>query len=102
MKPGLTFHGFRHSHKTWMVADNVPEIAQSLRPGHILEDKIQQTYSHVATEVETRLLEALEDRWHKAAAASTETPDWRRSAARKPALLLVASSSRRPQRGAAS
>ena len=58
-KPGLTFHGLRHSHKTWMIADGVPEVAQSRRLGHILDDKIQETYSHVAAEVEHRLLEAL-------------------------------------------
>lgn len=77
VKPGLTFHGFRHSHKTWMIADNVPDIAQSLRLGHILDDKIQQTYSHVAAEVKARLLDALEARWRKAVANSTHTPAWR-------------------------
>lgn len=76
-KAGLTFHGLRHSHKTWMIADNVPEIAQSRRLGHTLNDKIQQTYSHVAVEVEDRLLTCLEDRWHKAVADSPETPPWR-------------------------
>jgi integrase len=39
-KPGLTFHGLRHSHKTWMIADGVPEVAQSRRLGHILGDRI--------------------------------------------------------------
>ena len=32
-KPGLTFHGLRHSHKTWMIADGVPEVAQSRTAG---------------------------------------------------------------------
>ena len=74
VKPGLTFHGLRHSHKTWMIADLVPEIAQSRRLGHILHDKIQQTYSHVASEVEQRLLDSLQDRWDKAVANSTTDP----------------------------
>ena len=69
--PGLTFHGLRHSHKTWMIADGLPEIAQSRRLGHILPDKIQETYSHVADEVEHRLLQALQDRWDKAIANSS-------------------------------
>lgn len=77
VKPGLTFHGLRHSHKTWMIADNVPEIAQARRLGHILDDKIQQTYSHVAAEVDARLLDGLSDRWAKAIADSDETPPWR-------------------------
>jgi integrase len=38
VKPGLTFHGLRHSHKTWMIADGVSEVAQSRRLGHILGD----------------------------------------------------------------
>lgn len=71
VKPRLTFHGLRHSHKTWMIADAVPEIAQSRRLGHILHDKIQETYSHVAAEVEHRLLQCLQDRWDKAIANAT-------------------------------
>lgn len=71
--PGLTFHGLRHSHKTWMIADGIPEIAQALRLGHVLKDKIQQTYSHVAAEVDHRLLTALQDRWNKAIANTTHT-----------------------------
>ena len=77
VKPGLTFHGLRHSHKTWMIADNVPEIAQARRLGHILDDKIRQTYSHVAAEVEHRLLAGLQDRWDKAVADSPHQPAWR-------------------------
>ncbi|MGW5049778.1 tyrosine-type recombinase/integrase [Actinokineospora sp. NPDC004072] len=45
VKPGLTFHGLRHSHKTWMIADGIPEIAQALRLGHLLKDPVQHTYS---------------------------------------------------------
>ena len=74
MKPGLTFHGLRHSHKTWMIADAVPEVAQSRRLGHVLHDKIQETYSHVAAEVEQRMLDNLDDRWLKAVANSTTSP----------------------------
>lgn len=75
--PGLTFHGFRHSHKTWMIADQVPEIAQARRLGHVLPDKIAQTYSHVAAEVENRLLDGLQGLWEKAVADRVEMPQWR-------------------------
>lgn len=34
VRPGLTFHGLRHSHKTWLIADHIPEIAQARRLGH--------------------------------------------------------------------
>jgi hypothetical protein len=63
-----------------MVADAIPKVAQSGRLGHLLEDKIQDTYSHVAAEVEVRLLHALEDRWNKAVANSPDSPAWRSSA----------------------
>jgi integrase len=66
VQPGLTFHGFRHSHKTWLIADGVPEIAQARRLGHHLTDRVVETYSHVAPEVEQRLLDGLEARWHAA------------------------------------
>jgi len=26
---GMTFHGLRHSHKTWMIADHIPDVAQA-------------------------------------------------------------------------
>ncbi|WP_116046415.1 tyrosine-type recombinase/integrase [Amycolatopsis palatopharyngis] len=80
IKPGLTFHGLRHSHKTWLIDDGVPEIAQALRLGHVLADKVQQTYSHVATAVEQRLLHGLQTRWNKALADNTTPPEnttWR-------------------------
>lgn len=41
-KPGLIFHGLRHGHKTWMIADGVPEVIQSRRLGHLLGEKVQE------------------------------------------------------------
>jgi integrase len=67
VRPGLTFHGLRHSHKTWLIAGGAPEIAQARRLGHHLDNRVIETYSHVAPEVEQRLLEDLERRWHTAA-----------------------------------
>ena len=59
-----------------MIADGDPEVAQARRLGHILGDRIQETYSHVAAEVETRL-EGLEERWLKVVADSPLQPAWR-------------------------
>ncbi|WP_329051151.1 multidrug DMT transporter permease [Amycolatopsis sp. NBC_01488] len=84
VKPGLKFHGLRHSHKTWVIDDGIPEIAQALRLGHVLQDKVQETYSHVADAVEQRLLESLQTRWEKAVAGSTTPAEqcaWRYVAA---------------------
>jgi integrase len=66
VQPGLTFHGLRHSHKTWLIADNIPEIAQARRLGHHLANRLVEVYSHVAPEIETRLLQRLERRWKQA------------------------------------
>jgi hypothetical protein len=60
--PGLTFHGLRHSHKTWLI----PDIAQAQRLGHHLAGRLAEVYSHVALEIEADLLKALERRWYHA------------------------------------
>lgn len=65
IKQGLTFHGLRHSHKTWLIEDGVPEVAQARRLGHTMENKIDNVYAHVATSVDARLLAGLEARWHR-------------------------------------
>ena len=67
IRPGLTFHGLRHSHKTWLLADHVPEIAQARRLGHHLRNRLAEVYSHVAPEVEAHLLRALERGWQRTA-----------------------------------
>ncbi|HEX3780288.1 MAG TPA: tyrosine-type recombinase/integrase [Pseudonocardiaceae bacterium] len=61
--PGLTFHGLRHSHKTWLIGNGDPETAQSRRLGHHLDNRVVETYSHVEDEVRARLLAGLEERW---------------------------------------
>jgi integrase len=73
VRPGLTFHGLRHSHKTWMIADGIPEIAQARRLGHHLSNRIVETYSHVAPEIERALIRALERRWHHATRRPVDT-----------------------------
>jgi integrase len=63
---GLTFHGLRHSHKTWMIADHIPDAAQARRLGHTLPDKISDVYSHIAPELDAHLLGRLQARWERA------------------------------------
>jgi integrase len=65
VQPDLTFHGLRHSHKTWLIEDRVPDVAQARRLGHAMADKIDDIYSHVSAGVDARLLEGLENRWHR-------------------------------------
>ena len=66
VSPGLTFHGLRHSHNTWMITDDIPEIARARRLGHHTDNRTAETYSHVSGEIHHRLLTALEHRWHTA------------------------------------
>jgi hypothetical protein len=66
VRSDLTFHGLRHSHKTWLIADHIPEIAQARRLGHHLSNRLVEVYSHVAPEIETELLKSLERRWYYA------------------------------------
>ena len=77
VKPGLTFHGLRHGHKTWMIADGVPEVAQARRLGHILGDRIRRPTPTSPPKSNTRLLDGLQDRWDKAVADSPHQPAWR-------------------------
>lgn len=51
-----------------VLADGVPEIAQARRLGPNLENRIVETYVHVPSEVDQRLVEEPEARWHAATA----------------------------------
>ncbi len=46
--PGLHFHDLRHTHKTWLIEDGVPEVVQHKRLGHKLGG-VRGIYSHVTT-----------------------------------------------------
>jgi integrase len=44
VRPGLTFHGLRHSHKTWLANDMILPIASAKRLGHHVPDKLEEIY----------------------------------------------------------
>ena len=62
VKAGLTPHGLRHSHKTWMVEDGIPEILSELRLGHEIPG-MRGLYSHVSLTMRENLRAALQARW---------------------------------------
>ncbi|GHH57381.1 LacI family DNA-binding transcriptional regulator [Lentzea cavernae] len=62
---GLTPHGLRHSHKTFMVELGVPKPLQDERMGH-MDGSVQGRYSHVTKEMRGRLLEDLTAAWESA------------------------------------
>ena len=35
----MHFHDLRHTHKTWLIEDDIPEIAQAKRLGHRMYSK---------------------------------------------------------------
>lgn len=74
IRPGLTFHELRHSHKTWLIAAGVPEVAQARRLGHRMDKRVVEVYSHVADEVEAQLQNALKQAWLNARHAIADHP----------------------------
>jgi integrase len=70
--PGMHFHDLRHTHKTWMIEDGVPEVAQAKRLGHRLAG-VRGIYSHVTPAVEQHLVDGLQTRWE-----NTVQPDGNR------------------------
>jgi len=61
---GMHFHDLRHSHKTWLIEDGVPEVAQAKRLGHRMPG-VRGIYSHVSATVEQRLVDGLQQRWER-------------------------------------
>jgi integrase len=70
---GMHFHDLRHSHKTWLIEDDVPEVAQAKRLGHRLPG-IRGVYSHVSPAVEQRLVDGLQQRWEKTNPSPPDKP----------------------------
>ena len=68
---GMHFHGLRHSHKTWLIEDGIPEIAQARRLGHRLPGA-RGIYSHVTPAMEQRLVDGLQTRWERTCSRGTD------------------------------
>jgi integrase len=59
---GMRFHDTRHTHKTWLIEDDIPEIAQARRLGHRLSG-VRGVYSHVTPVMTARITNSLQARW---------------------------------------
>ncbi|XVV10848.1 tyrosine-type recombinase/integrase [Actinoplanes sp. CA-131856] len=66
---GMHFHDTRHTHKTWLIEDDIPEVAQFYRLGHRMHG-VRGIYSHVTPAMTDRVVRALQRRW----LASTTAP----------------------------
>jgi hypothetical protein len=64
IKPGLTPHGLRHSHKTWMAEDGIPEILAEQRLGHQVPG-MRGLYAHASDRMREDLKQALQARWQE-------------------------------------
>src|SRR5216683_3692643 len=58
----LTPHGLRHSHKTWMAEDGIPEILAEQRLGHQVPG-MRGLYAHASDRMRDDLNRALQARW---------------------------------------
>jgi integrase len=76
----MHFHDLRHTHKTWLIEDGIPEIAQARRLGHRLPG-VRGIYSHVTPAMEQAITDALHRRWQ------TTHPE--SSTASRPTLTIV-------------
>jgi integrase len=70
LKPGLTPHGLRHSHKTWMAEDGIPEILAEQRLGHEVPG-MRGRYAHASDRMRDDLKAALQARWEDTLRART-------------------------------
>ena len=62
VKDGLTPHGLRHGHKTWMAEDGIPEILAEQRLGHQVPG-MRGLYAHASQQMREKLTAALQARW---------------------------------------
>lgn len=63
MLRGLHFHDMRGTHKTWMLEDNIPLVAQYQRLGHKLKG-IEGVYGHNTPRMQQQITTSLQKRWN--------------------------------------
>lgn len=68
IEKGLTPHGLRHSHKTWMSELGIPEILQAERLGHAVPG-MRGVYTHVSEGMRADLVGGLQKLWEDSLAA---------------------------------
>lgn len=69
----MTFHGLRHSHKTWMKEDGIDTFVQDKRLGHATHS-IGDRYTHQTPAMIQPLLTALEQPYHTSTAQFATLP----------------------------
>jgi integrase len=64
IQPGMHFHDLRHTHKTWLIEDGVPQVVHHQRLGHKLAGA-SGIYSHVTRPMIETTLVTLQQRWER-------------------------------------
>jgi hypothetical protein len=64
VKDDLTPHGLRHSHKTWMTEDGIPEILAEQRLGHQIPG-MRGLYAHASPSMRDKLTATFQARWEE-------------------------------------
>jgi integrase len=62
--PGLTPHGLRHGHQTWMDEVGTSYVLQSERMGHEVPG-MRGVYAHISERMRKRLVTALQELWEE-------------------------------------
>ncbi len=63
--PGLTPHGLRHGHQTWLEEAGISDLLRSERMGHEVPG-MRGVYAHVSPAMRASLKAALQERWEAA------------------------------------
>ncbi|KAB2341636.1 hypothetical protein F8566_40815 [Actinomadura rudentiformis] len=67
---GFTFHEGRHTQRTWLADDLIPDVARAARLGHKLPG-MADVYEHVTPDMQQRVLDVLQARWDSSVAQLT-------------------------------
>ncbi|MFI7125902.1 hypothetical protein ACIBQ1_09425 [Nonomuraea sp. NPDC050153] len=72
VKFGLTPHGLRRSHETWMAEDRIADVLRDDRMGHVGEDddpdtkrSMRDRYTEISDTMRGELVDALQKRWEE-------------------------------------
>ena len=76
----MHFHDLRHTHKTWLLEDNVAHALQLDRLGHKRAKNAPGIYSHVTTVMVQAMLAALQRRWDEYSTWSWDGTDGEQAA----------------------
>ena len=60
----MHFHYLRHTHKTWLIEDRIPEVVQHQRLGHHFGG-VRGIYSHVTRPMIDDMVTGLQARWER-------------------------------------